>query len=82
MWDMGFDPVETIRWDYSARGMYGASCFGIIGDLRLYGNFILALSIYVDDIDEMTDLVNRVRTDSMGHDTIFYFPGFKVEPIE
>lgn len=82
MWDLGFDPAETLRWDYSGRGMYGATCFGITGNLWLFGKFLLALSDCLDDVEVMDDLMDRVCTDSMGHDTIFYFPGLKVEPIE
>lgn len=74
------------RWGYSGRGMYGRTCFGFVGNMQDYSNFLLALvEVFFDqteDIDQSKYLASlfgeRVATDSMGYDTIFYFPGIQV----
>lgn len=78
--------VEDTRWGYSGRGMYGRTCFGFVGSMDQYGRFLIALvqnGYYEhDDIEEGGDVAkefaDRVSTDSMGYDTIFYFPGIQV----
>ena len=80
------DIEEEPRWNYSGRGMYGRECFGIVGTMEDYSNFLLGLTTVfydqVGDIYEARGLVHRftecVSTDSMGYDTIFYFPGIVV----
>lgn len=80
------DPEDAARWDYSGRGMYGRSCFGIIGTMEDYSNFLLGLvGVFYDqteDIDQAQYLAglfgSTVRTDSMAYDTIYYFPSIKV----
>lgn len=62
------------RGDYSGRGMYGATCVGIVmnpSDLLTLGANISAL----DDQELRVWLMNRYSTDSMGYDTIVYWPG-------
>lgn len=73
---------EEPRWNYSGRGMYGVECFGFVGTMEDYGNFLIGLlNTYYDqteDIEAATTLVGyfaeRVQTDNMGRSTIFYFP--------
>jgi len=71
---------DDIRWDYSGRGMYGQTCFGIVGSLLDYTGFLLQLASDTtgDRWDVAYDLSQRVNTDSMAMQTIFYFPGIKV----
>ena len=66
---------ESIHENYSGRGMYGDQCMGIItaNTLTCFGYLIHTLSGDFPDLVEK--LCNNVRTDSMGHDTIIYFPG-------
>lgn len=74
------------RWGYSGRGMYGARCFGFTGTMEDYSNFLLGIvdTVYdqTEDIAAATQIASqfgeRVSTDSMGYDTIFYFPGITV----
>lgn len=72
--------------DYSGRGMYGASCFGVVGSQRGLLKFFIELATTPDfyafdefDVsgaDLAIELADRVSTDNMGFDTIFYFPGY------
>jgi hypothetical protein len=73
-----------VREDYSGRGMYGKSCPGVIGSLSQFALFLLAFDEAVRVQDEENDpiyttqaaaeIADTVSTDSMGFDTIFYFP--------
>lgn len=80
------DSEDAPHWGYSGRSMYGRTCFGFVGTMEDYTNFILGLvDVFYDqteDIDVSKHLAGqfgeRVATDSMGHDTIFYFPGIQV----
>lgn len=65
-----------VRYDYSGRSMYGATCFGVVCDVNdvLFG--VALAQVLPDDAD---DLAPAARTDSMGHDTIVYFPGWTIE---
>ena len=67
--------------DYSGRFMFGETCFGIIGGVGMFAEFISALK--AQECDEAFGLADefakRVKTDSMARDMIFYFPGVKLE---
>jgi len=66
------------RYDYSGRGMYGKTCIGFTmpGD----GALLLGMALMaVLDEDEATEMARMLRTDSMGRDTIFYFPGVTLD---
>lgn len=75
----------ALRTDYSGRGMYGRTCFGFIGNATTLCKFFVAFvseaASYSDDdalierIEVADELAERVRTDDMGGDTIYYFPG-------
>jgi hypothetical protein len=78
---------------YSGRGMYGKHCLGITTNddkIQLSINLALETTRYllgVGDMDilEIIDMVEEVldcgvRSDSMGHDTIVYFPGIEYIP--
>lgn len=75
----GLAEDENIRWEYSGRYMYGSKCFGIVGNLLDYTGFLLELASEGDDgWDLANDLSQRVNTDNMAMETIYYFPGVKV----
>jgi hypothetical protein len=69
---------------YSGRGMFGADCLGVTISCSL-GSFIAdvmnsTLDRFSDYDDqpaagEVAEAFRSMRTDSMGHDTIVYFPG-------
>ncbi len=62
------------RGNYSGRGMYGATCVGIVmnpSDMLQLGANISAL----DDQELRSLLMYKYSTDSMGYDTIIYWPG-------
>lgn len=74
-----------IRDDYSGRGMYGDSCFGVVVEPSDEGRVLYAIGYaagYCDadyDSDDETDwdgLARSARTDSMGLSMILYFPGW------
>lgn len=64
----GFD----VRTDYPGRGMFGKTCFGIVGDHSTLVKFIT----YVCEVlaDQKREWLTNVRTDDMGLRTIYYWP--------
>lgn len=81
LYDAGLgDDEDVLREDYSGRFMYGAECLGIVhaphgGDI---GKFYIYLAQYLD-ADVACELADAARTDSMGLDTITYWPGVTLE---
>jgi hypothetical protein len=74
---------EEPRWDYSGRYMYGKTCFGFVGDVRDLAAFFYQLACVDGDDDVIFyDLHRALCTDSMGLNTIFYFPGVDVSRDE
>lgn len=80
--DLGDDSIQE---NYRGRGMYGASCFGIVGSMRDLTRFMVALTcLEMQETDETScaeNLADNVATDSMGYSTIFYFPGIKLSEV-
>lgn len=70
--------TESIHWEYSGRYMYGEGCFGFSGTIVEYGSFLVQAANNEDYSDLAYELAQNVRTDSMGRDSIFYFPGLVV----
>lgn len=83
--------TERLRPNYSGRAMYGAECFGIIVEsLSDAFAFFAQLGIIAAQNEENTAiedtdyfdtgavelLAARASSDSMGIDTIVYFPGW------
>jgi hypothetical protein len=74
------DTEHQIPWrlSYSGRYMYGSDCVGVIcSGAGAFARFILA----VNDADEelAQAMTERLSTDNMGFDTIYYFPGVQAE---
>ena len=70
--EIGQEVEGSVRTDYSGRGMYGDSCVGIVAsDLLELG---AAISRLVEDEELRDELISNSRTDSMGYDTIAYWP--------
>lgn len=72
--DCGF----AIRSDYSGRGMFGQECFGIVANS--VGKVVASILRNIDDpdvIEEFSDVLENLHTDSMGKSSIFYFPNFR-----
>lgn len=79
--------------DYSGRGMYGDTCFGVIFENGVSAAFswLAALGYQLGydegqdgtpedvDTDLATDLARNARTDNMGYSTIVYFPRFQLD---
>lgn len=53
---------------YSGRGMYGRTCFGIVGHAGDLATFLMGVSE-----DTREKLQDGWRTDNMGLDTIYYW---------
>lgn len=72
---------DDLALDYSGRFMFGERCFGIIGDASIFARFVAALTNQgTDEAAELVgEFVQRVKTDSMARDTIYYFPGILLE---
>lgn len=77
-YDAGLNLDSDIRLNYSGRSMYGRTCFGIIGSMSVFAEFLLAVERSDCGDEYANPLADRVTTDSMGYDTIFYFPGVVV----
>ena len=76
------DHADNIR-SYSGRAMYGKPCLGVttssLGDL--IADVMWAAAEWTQDepdfdrdVAEAAEAFRSMRTDSMGHDTIVYFP--------
>lgn len=67
---------------YPGRGMMGSTCFGVVmSDVAEAVKLFLALAqASLDAYDmlmpELDGLAIAMRTDSLGHDAIIYFPGW------
>ena len=63
---------------YSGRGMYGTACFGVT--FRTVSDFAGFMVRLAADEPALADgLADRVQQDSLGLDTIYYFPGFVLD---
>ena len=62
------------RDNYSGRGMYGRTCYGIVTDNIFYVVITLCDMIRDEGYESAADIIGEVRTDSMGLDKIVYFP--------
>lgn len=63
---------------YSGRGMYGEQCVAFYGgDTRA---FLVSLAIDApeDTREDFRDMLKNERSDNLGLDMVYYFPGFKV----
>lgn len=71
---------QSIRLQYSGRGMYGITCIGISGNNPMAFFIDCAKELLERSSDpaetalEYFDLLSEHRTDSMGRGTILYFP--------
>lgn len=75
------DYADVISNDYSGRSMYGRECFGVTlkndADMLL---FMLELAdVLEDDRETVKELAQNMRSDNMGLDYIYYFPGWELE---
>lgn len=71
---------DDFRDDYSGRGMYGKTCFGIVGTASDFALFCAAVGWCAREaLMNDWDWVGNVRSDSMGRSTIWYWPGVQVE---
>lgn len=81
--DLWFSDDEdgNVSWstDYSGRGMYGDNCVGVVlsGD-SAFASLVICV-VEAMGADWAYDLFSKVRTDSMGYSTIYYFPGVTAE---
>lgn len=81
LWDADID-MDQVRWHYPGRGMYGTTCFGFVASnpMAAFGQLIVQLALVEGESNCFANqLIERVSTDSMGHDTIIYFPGLEIE---
>lgn len=86
-----FDGEARPRADYSGRGMYGDTCFGItFSSSTGLSRFMVAAGMATanqeadddvrpDDVLDSLALANATCTDSMGRDMIAYWPGWTLE---
>lgn len=66
--------------NYSGRCMFGETCLGVvIKEGSSYMNFLIKLTQYFEesDIDDANFDLEGVSVDSLGKDTIVYFPNIR-----
>ena len=66
---------------YSGRGMFGRKCLGVvIRELDSFMDFIIKLTRYLDDngVEDTNFSIEGASYDSLGLDTIVYFPRIEV----
>jgi hypothetical protein len=57
---------------YSGRNMYGQTCLGVVTSL---GELMASVTCTTDlNSEEVCEAVRGIKLDSLGHDTIYYFP--------
>ena len=66
---------HTVRFDYSGRGMYGDTCFGIVGSISDLVNFVALAAV---EIPGSEDWLHNVLMDSTGLSQIYYWPNVEV----
>ncbi|MCL2000119.1 MAG: hypothetical protein FWG74_01675, partial [Planctomycetes bacterium] len=65
---------------YSGRFMFGSECFGLVGAIIAIQAALLDFrDDHPDTGPAIKKLVKRHRTDQMGLDMIYYFPGVDIE---
>lgn len=76
------------RWDYSGRGMFDRTCFGIVGDVTTLARFLISAGQWYVTEEWNADygggcdgpewdpmiLATDLRVDDMGLNKIFYWP--------
>lgn len=72
------DQFNDVRDDYSGRGMYGATCVAVVGDAATFADFIQAVTEVTGGAVRARSLASICRQDSMGFDTVYYWPGLTV----
>lgn len=75
VWEALGEEGYGVRGDYSGRAMYGETCAGFTTGCE----FALGIDLGRLMGEDAEKLANKARTDSMGRDTIVYFPGVKLE---
>jgi hypothetical protein len=73
--DICIDYDVEVYLDYSGRAMYGDVCFGFYGNIDTSEANSIVLRSF-DDNDLAKKLLEKMTTDSLGLDTIYYFPGY------
>lgn len=69
-----------IHEDYSGRGMFGEKCFALSCDGSigvLLSDLLRAVACEGSEaVEELADMFESMRTDSLGLGKIYYFPGW------
>jgi hypothetical protein len=77
-----FESMQLVTQAYSGNGMFGKECLGVVCDGNM-GMFISDVIAAIEDQKDTIDLQKSFRgmkIDSMGEDTILYFPNeFPIE---
>lgn len=77
-----------VRDDYSGRGMYGATCFALVGvtsDVLWFASYVTNWFVNPERTDGGGGydwLWENVREDSMGRQAVYYWPSVTVEARE
>lgn len=71
---------DALYENYSGRGMLGTMCVGFVIEPREAAAFGAAVALALaDDLPTLVTLMMNVRSDSLGLQTIIYFPDAQLE---
>jgi hypothetical protein len=87
------DYTEVDVRSYSGRGMVGDRCLGIVAEPGAFAEFVAGLAEIVasdgygfgdvaDGMCALRERIGRVRMDSMGLSTVWYWPDIEVSDAE
>ena len=72
--EAAYDADVELR-SYSGRAMFGSQCIGVSSDGES-GPALFLVAIAKEDAELAESLARNLRTDSLGHGIIAYFPSF------
>jgi len=79
--------AELSPMSYSGRGMMGKRCLAVVtkSQGKLFSSVLTAIvdqGLSPADINDYAEAFESMRSDSMGHDIVFYFPTVEFDEDE
>lgn len=67
----------SIYLNYSGRGMYGQTCFGLYGSFGIATATSIILKAFETELAQ--EIISSTATDNLGRGMIYYYPGFNFD---
>jgi hypothetical protein len=71
---------RSIRGDYSGRGMNGRQCFALVVSENEVIKFMVAVGAQDEDLG--FELADKTRSDQLGLNIVYYWPGVELDDEE